>query len=105
MSNIKPTEEELILNKALNDLGIETKLQHWDGHKHIDIFIPAGKIYIEVDGVNHLTDVRQIMSDFQRDHYSDDDGFHTLRIPSETVPEQAETIALAIAKYLKRVAI
>lgn len=105
MSNIKPTEEELILNKALNDLGIKTKLQHWDGHKHVDIFIPAGKIYIEVDGVNHLTSVRQIMSDFQRDHYSDDEGFHTLRIPSEAISKQSDTIATAIAKYLKRVEI
>ncbi len=105
MSNIIPTEAELILNKALNDLGIETTLQYWDGHKHIDIYIPVGKIYIEVDGVNHLTDVRQIMSDFQRDHYSDDAGFHTLRIPSEAVPQQAKLIAGAIAKYLNRVAI
>jgi very-short-patch-repair endonuclease len=103
MSNIKPTEEELILNKALNNLGIETKLQHWDGHKHIDIFIPAGKIYIEVDGVNHFTDVRQIMSDFQRDHYSDDDGFHTLWIPSDVVNEQATSIASAILKILKNI--
>ncbi len=100
MSNIKPTEEELILNKALNELGIETKLQHWDGHKHIDIFIPEGKIYIEVDGVNHFTDVRQIMSDFQRDHYSDDDGFHTLRIPAETIPKQVHGIARALKKIL-----
>ncbi len=101
MSNIKPTEEELILNKALNDLGIETKLQHWDGHKHVDIFIPKGKIYIEIDGIQHLTSVKQIMSDFQRDHFSDDDGFHTMRIPSTIIPEKVNSIASAIEKILK----
>lgn len=49
--------------------------------------------------------VKQILSDFQRDHYSDDDGFHTLRIPSEAVGQHSKTIARAIAKYLNRVAI
>ncbi len=100
MGNIKPTEKELILNKALNDLGIETKLQHWDGHKHVDIFIPAGKVYIEVDGPQHYTTVNQILSDFQRDHFSDDEGFHTLRIPAESIPEQVPAIVNAIKELL-----
>jgi very-short-patch-repair endonuclease len=104
MSNIAPTDSEKVLSKALNDLGIETKSQHWDGHKHIDIYIPAGKIYIEVDELAHLTNVKQIMSDFQRDHYSDDAGFHTLRIPSETISEHVNLIAGAIARYLDSVA-
>lgn len=100
MGNINPTDEEKILTKELNDLGIETRSQHWDGHKHVDIFIPAGKIYIEIDGPQHYTSVKQILSDFQRDHYSDDDGFHTLRIPSEAIHEHSKTIAKAIAEYL-----
>ena len=102
MSNIKPTKEALLLNKALRKLGIDTELEHWDGHKHIDIFIPKGKIYIEVDGIQHLTSVKQVMSDFQRDHFSDDEGFHTMRIPSTIVSEKVDSIASAIAKILQK---
>lgn len=105
MGNISPTEEEIILTKELNDLGIETKSQHWDGYKHVDIFIPAGNIYIEIDGPQHYTSVKQILSDFQRDHYSDDDGFHTLRIPSEAISKHSKTIADAVAKYLANIEI
>lgn len=100
MGNINPTEEEIILTKELNGLGIVTESQHWDGHKHVDIFIPAGKIYIEIDGPQHYTSVKQILSDFQRDHFSDDDGFHTLRIPTESISKHSKTIAKAVAKYL-----
>jgi len=100
MGNIQPTKEALLLNEALQKLGIETVLEHWDGHKHVDIFIPKGKLYIEVDGIQHLTSVNQIMSDFQRDHYSDDEGFHTMRIPSMIVEEKAGSIAKAITKIL-----
>lgn len=96
----KPTKEALILNKALNDAGIETELEYSDGHKHIDIYIPKGKIYIEVDGLRHYTDANQIISDFERDHYSDDDGFHTLRIPNEIIETQADSIADALKKIL-----
>ena len=46
MSNIRPTKEALLLNKELNKVGILTELEHWDGHKHVDIYVPAGKLYI-----------------------------------------------------------
>jgi len=38
MYRVEPTENALSLNSALNAVGIETVLEHWDGHKHIDIF-------------------------------------------------------------------
>lgn len=100
MYKVQPTENALLLNNALNAVGIETKLEHWDGHKHIDIFIPKGKIYIEIDGPQHYTSPRQIVSDFQRDHYSDDDGFHTMHIPNEVVQKHAMKIARAMKKIL-----
>jgi len=58
MYKTEPTENARILNEALNKVGIETKLEHWDGHKHVDIFIPKGKIYIEIDGPQHYTSPR-----------------------------------------------
>lgn len=96
----QPTKTAHLLNGALNAVGIETKLEHWDGHKHMDIFIPKGKIYIEIDGLHHYTNPRQIVTDLQRDHYSDDDGFHTMRISNEVVEKQAMKIARAIKKIL-----
>lgn len=71
MSNIRPTKEALLLNKELNKAGILTELEHWDGHKHVDIYVPAGKLYIEIDEEQHYTSVKQISSDFRRDHYSE----------------------------------
>jgi very-short-patch-repair endonuclease len=98
MANITPTKEALLLNTALNEAGLETKLEHWDGHKHIDIFIPSKKVYIEVDGVQHYTSDRQILSDLQRNHYSDDDGYRTIRIPSLLIPSKLESIVKAVVK-------
>lgn len=100
MYKVEPTENALLLNDALNKVGIETVLEHWDGHKHIDIFIPKGKIYIEIDGPQHYTSPRQIVSDFHRDHYSDDDGFHTMHIPNDIVQKQSMKIARAMKKIL-----
>jgi len=101
MSNIKPTKEALLLNEALKKEDIETKLEYWDGHKHVDIYVPKGKLYIEIDGVHHYTSVRQIISDFQRDHYSDDEGFRTLRIPSSIIFEEVGSITKAVIRILK----
>ena len=96
MRNITPTKEALLLNNALQEAGIETILEYWDGHKHIDIYVPEAKLYIEIDGMHHYTSVRQIMSDFQRDHYSDVEGFRTLRIPSKIVVEKVSKLTKTI---------
>lgn len=100
MSNIKPTKEAILLNEALRKEKIKTELEHWDGHKHVDIYIPAGKLYIEIDGIQHYTNVKQITSDFQRDHYSDDEGFRTLRLPSSIIFEEVDYIVKAVVKIL-----
>ncbi len=100
MKENQPTKEALILNDALVAVGIDTVLEHSDGHKRVDIFIPKGKIYIEVDGQHHYTSHHQIISDFERDHHSDDDGFHTLHIPNEVAEKQAIKVARALKKML-----
>ncbi len=100
MNRIVPTKNAMILNDALKAVGIETILEYYDGHKHIDIYIPKGKIYIEIDGAQHYTNPHQMVTDFERDHYSDDSGFHTLRIANEVVEKQAIKIARAIKKIL-----
>ncbi len=100
MKTNQPTESALKLNTALNSVGVETVLEHFDGHKHIDIFVPKGKIYIEIDGRHHYINARQIVTDFTRDHYSSEDGFHTIHIPNEVVEKEAIKIARAIRKIV-----
>ena len=99
----KPTKWAVKLNEALNTVGVETKLEHSDGHKCVDIFIPKGNIYIEIDGIQHYTSAFHLSTDFVRDHYSDDEGFHTLRIPNEIVDKAAIKIARAIKKMINEV--
>jgi very-short-patch-repair endonuclease len=100
MGNIRPTKEALLLNRELNKAGILTELEHWDGHKHVDIYVPTGKLYIEIDGEQHYTSVTQISSDFRRDHYSELEGYRTFRIPSFVVEKKLKTITKAILEIL-----
>ena len=100
MSNIRPTKEALLLNRELNKAGILTELEHWDGHKHVDIYVPVGKLYIEIDGEQHYTSVTQISSDFRRDHYSEMEGYRTFRIPSFVVDKKLGGITKAILEVL-----
>lgn len=100
MSVIQPTKTAHLLNEALNAVGIETKLEHCGMNINTYTFISKGKIYVEIDGPQHYISPKQIVTDFLRDHYSDDDGFHTMRISNEVVEKQAIKIARAIKKIL-----
>lgn len=90
------------LAHALKNRGLNIKLEYSDGHKHVDIAILDSKIFIEVDGIQHLTNPEQIIRDFNRDHYSDGDDFHTIHIPNELIKTHLEQIADAIAEVAKR---
>ena len=94
------TPEAQSLCDALTNEGIQASLECWDGHKHIDICIPSAKLYIEVDGMQHFTNPDQMARDFIRDHYSDDDGFNTLRIPNQIVKDRLADVIHAIKKVV-----
>ena len=97
----KTTKQTTLLAIALEERGIRVKLEHWDGHKHVDIFIPAVGMYIEVDGMPHYTSPKQIIQDLQRDHFSNDDGFFTKHIPNELIETHLKEIADAIETVVK----
>lgn len=97
------TEQAKNLYQALVNEGVEASLEHWDGHKHVDICIPGSKIYIEVDGAQHLTNPSQIARDFMRDHYSDEDGFNTLHIPNEVIDSNLPKVVKAITKLVNKI--
>jgi very-short-patch-repair endonuclease len=100
MPNITPTEHTRRLADALIERGIRLELEHWDKHKHIDIYIPEAKIYIEVDGVPHYTRPEQLVSDFERDYYSFKEGFFTKHITNEAIDTHCDAIADAVAKVV-----
>ena len=86
----KPTKQVLMLADALEKRGVELELEHWDGHKHIDIYIPKDHLYIEVDGVPHYTDHQKMIADFNRDYFSFKGGYFTKRIANETIESHVE---------------
>lgn len=101
MGNIKPTKAALLLCDCLEEKDIEVVLQHWDGYKHIDLFIPKGKLYIEIDGPLHWLNAKQIISDFERDYHSINGGFKTLRVPSFIVLTETDKLTAAISEVLE----
>ncbi|MFZ2522629.1 MAG: hypothetical protein WAX44_03920 [Minisyncoccia bacterium] len=101
MPNIEPTKHTMLLVDALRKRGVELKVEHWDGHKHIDIFIPTDNIYIEVDGQSHYTKPEKMVSDFNRDYFSFKEGFFTKHITNEAIDSHLEMIADAISDVVK----
>ncbi len=94
----KPTKYVLMLVEALKQRGVELEIEHWDGHKHVDIYIRKDNLYIEVDGMHHITRPETIIADFNRDYFSFKDGFFTKHITNEAIETHLEEIANAIAK-------
>ncbi len=97
----EPTPEAKALAESLTKLGLTVLMEVDDGHKHIDIGIPAALMNIEVDGPQHLTDPYQILSDLSRAHFSDRLGFETIHVPNECIHEDLGGIASAIAEAAK----
>lgn len=98
MPNNIPTVHETKLIEALEKRGVDLVVHHWDGHKHVDIFIPKDNLYIEVDGMPHITKPERIISDLNRDYFSFKDGFFTKHISNEAIDTNLEEIADAIAR-------
>ncbi len=97
----KQTKITYLLRKALQKLGIKVLAGVNDGQKTIDLTIPSGKMNIEVDGDQHLTDANQIINDLSRSHFSDRKGYETMHIPNTEIKANLGGIASAIAEASK----
>lgn len=97
-----PTRQTVVLANALRARNVNVAVEHWDGHKHIDIYLPDARIYIEVDGLKHYVEPKQIIADLRRDHFSDGDDFSTMRITNQLVDTHLNEIADAIAGVVLR---
>lgn len=97
------TKQAKLLYDALIKKGISAESEYWDGHKHVDIIISSANIVIEVDGLHHFTDPKQIEADFKRSHYSDlKKRFDTIHIPNLAIEKHLDKIVSAIVKIVKK---
>lgn len=96
-----PTAEATSLKKALEDRGVKVYVELHDGFKTVDLTIPRAKINIEVDGIQHLTDPKQILADLGRGYYSHKNGYDTMHIQNEMIRRHLAEIADALAEASK----
>ena len=99
--NTTPTKEACALKEALEQKGIRVYIELDDGYKHIDLAIPKAKINVEVDGIQHLTNPHQIVTDLSRGYYSHKNGFDTMHIPNEMIHLHLKEISEALAEASK----
>ena len=95
------TKYSRLLYGALAQRGIKSITEYTDGLKTIDIAILPARLYIEVDGVQHLNNPEQIITDFKRDYYSESEGFYTLHIHNDDIKNHLNSIADAIAEIVR----
>ena len=96
-----PTKEALDLKRALEEKGIRVYKELYDGHKHIDLAISKAKLNIEIDGIQHLTNPHQILTDLNRGYYSHKNGYDTMHIPNEMIHSHLKEISEALAEASK----
>ena len=96
-----PTAEARFLKEALEKRGVKVYVELHDGFKTVDLAIPRAKINVEVDGIQHLTDPKQILADLGRGYYSHKNGYDTMHIPNEMVRTHLDEIAEALAEASK----
>lgn len=96
-----PTTEAYALRGALEDRGVKVYTELHDGFKTIDLALPKAKINVEVDGIQHLTDPKQILADLGRGYYSHKNGYDTMHIQNEMVRSHLDEIAEALAEASK----
>ena len=97
----KPTTEADALKTALESRDVKVYTELHDGFKTVDLALPKAKINIEVDGIQHLTDPKQILADLSRGYYSHKNGYDTMHIQNEMVRTHLEDIANALAEASK----
>jgi very-short-patch-repair endonuclease len=97
-NNPVPTKEALALKEALEEQGIRVYKELHDGFKTIDLAIPKARLNVEVDGIQHLTNPEQIVTDLSRGYYSHKNGYDTIHIPNEMIRLHLKEISTALAE-------
>lgn len=98
----RTTTQARRLRAALRRLGVESRLEYWDGHKHVDLFLPESGLGIEVDGLQHYLDPQQLLSDIRRACASCRSDAPTVHIPNLVVDRHLNELAQALASAARR---
>lgn len=96
-----PTKEVRDLRRELRTRGIKVYTELYDGYKHIDLALPDARLNVEVDGIQHLTNPKQIVADLNRSYHSNNRDYATMHIPNEMIRLHLEEIAGALAEASK----
>lgn len=97
----EPTKEAASLRKELEERGVKVYTELNDKYKRVDLALPAAKLNVEVDGIQHLTDPNQIVADLARGYYSHKLGYDTMHIPNEMIRSHLKAIAEGLAEASK----
>jgi hypothetical protein len=92
------SEEQINLYLALEAKNWVVELEYKDyydpkdksKYKTVDIAILSARLYIEVNGMQHAKDYRQLRSDLWRSYFSFSAGFLTLSVFNEAIQSQDE---------------
>ena len=60
-------------------------------------------MYIEIEGLQHFTDPKQIIADFKRDYYSNKENHFTFRITNQLIDTHLNEITDAIFHVVRKV--
>lgn len=101
-SKMKPSGTAFLLMKKLKLLKVKFIPEFFDGKKRVDVFIPKSKIAIEIDGDQHVTSAKQILSDFKREEESFKKGISILHISNKEIIKNPGGVASAIAEASDR---
>jgi very-short-patch-repair endonuclease len=75
------------------------------GTNELDIAILDSKIYIEINGKQHINDKAQLKSDIKRTYYSFKNGYLTLPIYNDSIEEESlNNIINAICEIIEDIA-
>jgi very-short-patch-repair endonuclease len=95
LSKITPYAIELY--KELKSINIDCRLEYWDGRKHIDLAIPKENLFIEIDGMHHITNPKYLAQDLLRDYHNAMNGFFTIHIPNDWIQNNVKKVAKSIS--------
>jgi len=97
----KPTPYTKKIYLDLKRRGFRVVIEHFDGHKSVDIVAKDAMVHIEVDGSQHNINGELAIRDLWRTYYSYIDGYFTLRIPNSAVYNDLEQTSRAVSKILE----
>ena len=104
------TDKQVMLYLALKSNGLEPVLEYKDKYdkdnnryKTVDIALLKPKIFIEVNGQQHVNKHKQLISDLWRTHYSFNEGYLTLNVFNLAMEEGFhEIVATLVSIALER---